>query len=48
MVVPLQATVTECNNAFALAYTLSKCLQQRYFLGDVRHCTYNATTISEV
>lgn len=43
-----EATVTECNNAFALAFTLSKCLQQRHFLQDGRRCEYNGTSVAHV
>ena len=42
-----QATVTECNNAFAQAFALSKCLQQRHFLNDGRSCMYNATSTAD-
>lgn len=44
----LQATVTKCNNAFALAFALSKCLQQRHFLNDGRRCEYNSTSNTDI
>lgn len=44
----MQATVTECNNAFARAFALSKCLQQRHFFNDGRRCEYNGTSLANI